>query len=149
MKLIRWTPMRNVTSFRDEMDTLLEDLYGRMTVPEDGHEGDWLPPLDMSEGESDVTVSLELPGMNKEDIKVSVKDDVLTVSGEKKQEKTDDDGENSCRIERSYGFFKRSVSLPAEVDAAKVKATFKDGILKVEMPRIEVKKPKEIPIQVS
>ncbi|MFH1312281.1 MAG: Hsp20/alpha crystallin family protein [Candidatus Eisenbacteria bacterium] len=148
MRLIRWTPMRNVVSFRDQMDSLLEDMYGRMTGPDDGHEGDWLPPMDMSEGEKDVTVSLELPGMNKEDIKVSVKDDVLTVSGEKKQEKTDD-GEDSCRIERSYGFFKRSVSLPAEVDAAKVKATFKDGVLKVEMPRIEAKKPKEIPIQVS
>jgi HSP20 family protein len=148
MTLIRWTPLRNVLNFRDEMDRLLEDVYGRMAAPADGHEGDWFPVMDMSEGKDDITASMELPGIKKEDIKVSVHDDVLTISGEKKQEQADE-GENARRVERSYGYFKRSVSLPAGVDPGKVKATFKEGVLKVTLPKLESKKPKEIPVQVS
>jgi HSP20 family protein len=148
MTLIRWRPLRNVMSFRDDMDRLLDEFYNRMTGPADGYEGDWFPPMDVSEGDNEVTASLELPGISREDIKVSVHNDVLTVSGEKKQERTDED-QNVRRVERNYGFFKRSVSLPAEVDATKVKATFKDGILKVTLPKLESKKPKEIEVQVS
>ena len=148
MTLIRWTPLRSVMSFRDDMDRLLDEFYGRVTGPGDGHEGDWLPPMDLTENENGVTASLELPGLNKDEIKVSVNDNVLTVSGEKKQEKTEDN-DNLCRVERSYGFFKRSVRLPSEVDAGKVKATFKDGILKVTLPKLESKKPREIEVQVS
>jgi HSP20 family protein len=148
MALIRWTPLRSVMSFRDDMDRLLDEFYGRVAAPADDQEGEWLPPMDVTENANDVTASLELPGMKRDEIKVSVHNDILTVSGEKRQEKTDGD-KNLRRVERTYGFFRRSISLPAEVDAAKVKATFKDGILKVTLPKLESKKPKEIEVQVS
>ena len=148
MALIRWTPLRSMMSFRDEMDRMLDDFYGRMSPSGESYEGDWLPAMDMRENDGEVLVSLELPGMSKSDIKVSVKNDVLSITGEKKAEKTDEK-ENVHRVERTYGYFKRSVALPVEVDSGKVKASFKDGVLKVTLPKVEAKKPKEIPIQVS
>jgi len=148
MAIIRWTPLRGMLSFRDEMDRLLDDLYGKMTPAGEAYEGDWMPVMDISETEDDVIAALELPGMDKNDIKVSVRDDLLTISGEKKQAKIDDK-ENVHRVERSYGCFKRSLALPCAVDSAKVKAAFKDGVLRVTLPKIEAKKPKEIPIQVT
>ena len=148
MALIRWTPLRSMMSFRDEMDRMLDEFYGRMSPSGESYEGDWLPAMDMRENDGEVLVSLELPGMSKSDIKVSVKNDVLSITGEKKAEKADEK-ENVHRVERTYGYFKRSVALPVEVDSGKVKASFKDGVLKVTLPKVEAKKPKEIPIQVS
>jgi HSP20 family protein len=147
MALIRWTPLRHMMSFRDEMDKVLDDFYGRMRPATETYEGDWLPAMDMKETDNEVTASIELPGLSRDDIKVSVKNDMLTVSGEKKE--TVDDKDNVHRVERSYGYFKRSIVLPAEVDSEKVKATFKDGVLKVTLPKTESKKIKEIPISVS
>jgi HSP20 family protein len=148
MKLIRWTPLRSMMSFRDEMDRLLDDYYGRMAPSGESYEGDWLPPMDMKETNDEVVTSLELPGLSKGDIKVSVKNDVLSVTGEKRAEKVEEK-ENVHRVERTYGYFRRSVVLPVEVDSEKVTATFKDGVLKITLPKVESKKPKEIPIQVS
>ncbi len=148
MALIRWTPLRSVMSFRDEMDRLLDDFYGRMAPSGEMYEGDWFPPMDLSENDGEVIACLEIPGLAKDDIKVSVQNDVLTISGEKKQEQTEEK-ENVHKVERTYGMFKRVLKLPAEVDHAKVKASYKDGVLKVRLPKVEAKKPKEIPIQVS
>jgi HSP20 family protein len=148
MALIRWTPFRSVMSLRDEMDKLLDDFYGRMAPSSETYEGDWLPAMDMKETDGEVVATIELPGLTKEDIKVSVKNDVLSVSGEKKQESTETAG-NVHRVERAYGYFKRSVRLPVEVDSAKVSASYKDGLLTVTMPKVEAKKAKEIPIKVS
>jgi HSP20 family protein len=148
MALIRWTPLRHMMSFRDEMDRVLDDFYGRMAPARETYEGDWLPAMDMKETDNEITASIELPGLSKDDIKVSVKNDVLTISGEKKQEKIEEK-DNVHRVERSYGYFKRSVTLPVEVDSEKVKAAFKDGILKITLPKTESKRIKEIPIQVS
>ena len=148
MALIRWTPLRGVMSFRDEMDRLLDEFYGRMTPAQEALEGDWCPVMDVADTNGDLTASVELPGLDRNDIKVSVQDDVLTVTGEKKQEKTETE-DNYRRSERSYGYFKRAIKLPSSVDAAKVTAAYKDGVLKVTMPKLESKKAKEIPIQVS
>jgi HSP20 family protein len=148
MALIRWTPLRSMMSFRDEMDKLLDDFYGRLTPSGEVHEGDWFPPMDLSENDEEVRACLEIPGLDKEDVKVSVQNDVLTISGEKKQEQTEEKG-NVHRVERTYGMFKRILRLPDEVDASKVKASYKDGVLTVNLPKVEAKKPKEIPIQVS
>jgi HSP20 family protein len=148
MAIIRWTPLRNMMSFRDEMDKLLDDFYGRLSPSAESYEGDWLPAMDMKETDNEIVACIELPGLSKGDIKVSVRNDVLSVSGEKKAEKSEQK-ENLHRVERSYGYFKRSVALPVEVDSEKVKATFKDGVLKITLPKVESRKPKEIPIQVS
>jgi HSP20 family protein len=148
MALIRWTPVRHMLSFRDEMDKLLNDFYGGAANARETYEGDWLPAMDIKESENDITAVIELPGLSKDEIKVSVKNDILTVSGEKKQEKVAEK-ENVHRVERSYGYFKRAITLPVEVDSAGVKANFKDGVLRVTLPKVESKKVKEIPIQVS
>ena len=148
MALIRWTPLRHMMSFRDEMDRVLDDFYGRMRPGSETYEGDWLPAMDMKETDNEMVASIELPGLSKDDIKVSVKNDMLTVSGEKRQEKVEDK-DNVHRVERSYGYFKRSLALPVEVDSEKVKAAFKDGVLKITLPKTESKKIKEIPISVS
>ncbi|HVP58289.1 MAG TPA: Hsp20/alpha crystallin family protein [bacterium] len=150
MALIRWTPIRGVMSFRDEMDRLLDEFYGRMSPSQsqESFEGDWCPVLDIAENENDVTAAIELPGLEKDDIKVSIEDDVLTVTGEKKQESTENT-KDYRKVERSYGYFKRSVKLPSSVEPGKVKAAYKDGVLRVTMPKLASKKPKEIAIQVS
>jgi len=148
MAIIRWTPFRSMLSLRDEMDRLLNEFYGRVVPTTETYQGDWYPAMDITETDNEVIATLELPGLKREDIKVSVNNDILTVSGEKKQEKTEEN-ENIHRVERTYGYFKRSVALPVEVDTNKVKAVYKDGVLKVTMPKLEEKKTKEIPVQVS
>lgn len=148
MAIIRWTPFRNVMAFRDEMDRLIDDFYGKQTPAGEIYEGDWCPNMDLKESDNEIRASIELPGLSKDDIKVSVQGDLLTVSGEKKTEVADSK-ENVHRIERSYGYFKRVVTLPTEVESDKVKAEFKDGVLKVTMPKVETKKTREIPVQVS
>lgn len=148
MAIVRWSPFRSILSLRDEMDRLLNEFYGSVLPSSESYEGDWYPAMDVSETNDEIIATLELPGMNREDIKVTVSDGVLTVSGEKKQEKIDE-SENRHRVERTYGYFKRSISLAADIDTSKVKATYKDGVLKVTMPKLEEKKTKEIPVQVS
>ena len=148
MAIIRWTPLRSMLSLRDEMDKLLDDVYGNVAPSGEAREGEWFPVMDLAETDDDVSASIELPGLKKEDINVSVHNDVLTITGEKKQEKSEKT-ENRRRIERSYGYFKRSVILPAEVDPEKVTASYSEGILKIVMPKVESKKPKQIPVQIS
>ena len=110
--------------------------------------GDWSPALDAMEDNDKYVVSLEVPGLKKEDINVSVHDGVLTVSGERKSEHDIKDA-TMHRTERYYGKFSRSVSLPAQVRADKVAATYKDGILTVQLPKAEEAKPKNIEVKVS
>ena len=107
-----------------------------------------MPATDLQETKDDVVVSVELPGMKKDEIKVTVQDNILTIRGEKKQEKEEKDT-NYHRIERSYGFFTRSFSLPTTVKADQIKAAYDNGVLRVELPKAEEVKPKEIPIAVS
>jgi HSP20 family protein len=105
----------------------------------------WSPPVDISESEDDLILRLEVPGMDKEDINITVSEGVLTVAGEKKIE-TEEKETCHCR-ERCYGSFSRSICLPFDVDADKVDATFKDGVLKITLPRAEAAKPKHIEIK--
>jgi HSP20 family protein len=144
MRLVRWTPFRDLMTLHEETGKMLDSFFERRG--EVGN-GDWVPAMDVSEREGEVVVKAEIPGMKKEDVKVSVKDDVLTISGEKKQEEHEE-GENWHRVERTYGCFKRVLSLPS-VDNSKVEATYRDGILEIRLPKKESAKPKEIPIKVS
>jgi HSP20 family protein len=129
----------------------LRDQFGRFfDIAFPGREnselwGDWSPALDAFEDKDKYIVSVELPGMKKEDISVSVHDGVLTVSGERKAEKDSKDG-LVHRTERYYGKFTRSVSLPATVHSEKVSAAYKDGVLTVEVPKAEEARPKTIPV---
>ena len=132
-------------ALRDEMDRVFDRSFGPVfRTP--GSFSRWAPALDVYQDKEQFTVVAELPGLKKEDIELALHDGVLTISGERKQEKK---GEEGYRNERFFGRFQRSVTLPTRVDGNKVKATYQDGILKVVLPKAEEAKPKQIEISVG
>jgi HSP20 family protein len=151
--LTRWEPFgglrrrRNLfgdlTDMQQEMNRLFDEFFGERRTGMS--EGQWIPAVDVSENESEMVLRAELPGMTNDDIEVNLQDNVLTLKGEKKQEKKEDK-ENFHRLERSYGSFTRSFSLPAGVKQEDIKATFKDGILEISLPKAEEEKPQKIAI---
>ena len=146
-ELTAWPSFDRLVNLRDEMNRLFE---GTLT-PFGGNAGlfgGWTPALDMYEDKDNVFVKLEVPGMKKEDIDISLHDGMLSVTGERKEEKEERKGE-SFRSERYFGRFHRTVTLPTQVNGDKVKATYKDGILTVELPKSEEAKPKQIQVNVS
>ena len=149
MTIMRWRPIRDIVSIQDEMNKLFDGFFGRKPQrwfePE---EGLWSPTVDVSETKDDIVFTAEIPGLKKEEIKLSVEDNVLTLSGEKKMEKEEKDA-NYHRLERSFGSFCRSFTLPTPVQPDKIKASYKEGVLKVTLPKTEEVKPKEIPINIS
>ncbi len=148
MAIVRWRPMRDLYNIQNDLDRFVNDFF--QNEPERGvrNGGVWSPAVDISETENALMMTAEIPGMKKEDISISINNNVLVLKGEKKKEKESKD-ENYHRIERSYGSFTRSFSLPTTVDANKVKASYKDGVLIVELSKKEEAKPKEISINVD
>lgn len=141
--LSTWDPFREMVSLRDELDRLFDSVFGRF--PRERGEIYWAPPLDIEEIGEAVVVRVELPGMNKEDIKISLSGDTLTISGERKQE-IEKKGKTYYRTERAYGKFQRTVTLPTEVEGDKAKATYRAGVLELVLPKSEKAKAKEISI---
>jgi HSP20 family protein len=130
---------------RGELDRLFDSSFApAFRAP--GSSSRWAPALDLYQDKDQFTVVAELPGLKKEDIELSLHDGVLTISGERKQEKK---GEEGYRSERFFGHFQRSITLPASVDGNKVKATYQDGILKIVLPKAEEAKPKQIEVSVG
>lgn len=149
MSLIRWRPTRDLLSIRDEMNRLFDNFFTGLPERRRGLlEGEWAPSVDVAETDNEVVVTAELPGVKQDDVDITITDDVLTLKGEKKEEKEVKE-KNYHRIERSYGSFQRSVSLPAGVQADKAKATYKDGVLHITVPKAEEAKPKQIKINVE
>ena len=153
-ELTTWKPFRELAPFRDfermrkEMDRFW-DSFLEGTMPKRGEDGtEWFPSLDLSETKSDFVVKAELPGIDLKDIDISLTDGMLTIRGEKEQEKEEKE-ENYHSIETSYGTFSRSVSLPRDVKNDKVSASYKDGVLRVVLPKSEEAKKKEIKIKVE
>jgi HSP20 family protein len=126
-------PFSGLTSFRREMDRLFDRFFEGESLDLPAF-GEWMPKVDVSEGKDHVTVKAEVPGIDAKDLDVSVHDEVLTIRGEKKDEK-EEKGEHSYRKERSYGSFARSIRLPAPVDATKADATFKDGVVTIKLAK--------------
>jgi len=143
MKLVPWRPFGEL-SVRDEFDRLFEDFWGRW--PQLRPEEEWTPALDVSETENEVRVLVELPGIDPKDIEVTVQGDVLTIKGERKQEK-EEKKENFHRVERYYGSFCRTLRLPAVAEVEKVTAGYKDGVLKLTVPKKEEAKTKKIEVK--
>ena len=141
MQLIRWNPYRSLISLPDEIERFFSD-FGLDTRASDTV---WSPSVDLAENDNSYEVKAEIPGMKREDIKVSYRDDVLMLTGEKKQEKENKD-KNYHRIERAYGRFERSFWLPKEVKADEIKAQYKNGVLSISIPKAEEVKPKEIEV---
>jgi|SRR5450432_2123748 HSP20 family protein len=154
MNLIRYQTPNSVmvpsldrwTSLRDGIDTLLESPFwsglGRHSQLFSG----WTPALDLYHDNDNIVAAVELPGMRKEDIEISLQDGTLTISGERKGETA---AEGAARTERFTGKFRRSVTLPTQVDVSKVNASYKDGILTVTLPKAEEAKPKHIQINLN
>lgn len=145
MAVVRWRPFHELNTLQREMNRIF-DTFMRGTEEDEEFSGTWRPDVDIKETADAIIMQAELPGMKKEDIKLTVRDNTLEISGEKKQEETKE-GENYHRVERVYGKFYRSFTLPSMVDASKINAVFKDGVLHVTLPKVEQAKPKEIEIK--
>ena len=146
-ELSNWPTFGRLSNLRDELDTLFElpfwSNFGRQTQLFSG----WTPALDLYKNNDNLIAVVELPGMRKEDIEISLHDGMLTIGGERKSETRE--GDKAERTERYIGKFRRSITLPTRVDANKVRATYKDGILTITLPKAEEAKPKQIHVNVS
>lgn len=141
------SPIEQLNVLREEINRLFEAPLSRLFSPTEFFRG-WLPPLDMREDKDNFIVSVELPGMKKEDIQVMVHEGVLTISGERKREYQVED-EGVYRSERYYGKFHRTVTLPKPIKEDQIKATYKDGVLTIILPKTEEAKPKQIEVSVD
>jgi HSP20 family protein len=147
MALAPWRPLGELSTLRREMDRLFECFFGEaLSLERPG--GTWEPRLDIAESKDMLTVKAELPGLEAEDLDVSVSGETLTIKGEKKQEREEKD-ERRHVVERSYGAFARTVRLPAPVIQDKITAGFKNGVLTISLPKTEEAKQKAIPINVG
>ncbi len=144
-ELANWSSLDRLASFRDEVNRLFDVSWPSR---DSGLFSGWSPALDVYDDRDAIIVMVELPGMKKEEISLTLHDGALTVSGERKQECEAKEGE-SFRSERYFGKFHRSVTLPAAVDPNKVSASYKDGILTVELAKAEEARPKQIDVSVS
>ena len=143
-----WRSFDRLANLRDEFNSLFEPPMWSNADRKAQLFSGWTPVLDLYQTNDDVVAVLELPGMRKEDIEISLQDGILTVSGERKDESATGDEKNG-RTERFVGKFRRSISLPTRVDTSKVNASYKDGILTVKLPKAEEVKPKQIQVNVD
>jgi len=139
--MVRWSPWRELEDMQRGLSRILDDTSFGTTET-----GQWAPAVDIRETDDALLVQAELPGIDKKDVKLEVKDSVLTISGERSYAK-DVKEENVHRIERSYGRFVRSFSLPSNVDTDRVDASMKNGILEIRLPKKESAKPKAITVK--
>lgn len=144
MALVRWDPSREVDSLQSEVNRLFDTFFGGAPANGRGLRR-WVPPMDLVETEDHLILRADLPGLDSEDVNIEVKDSVLTVSGERKaehEEKTD----GFYRVERAFGTFSRSMSLPNRIDADRITASFEKGVLEVRIPKPEERKPHRVEI---
>jgi len=146
MNLVKWNPWREMPTLHNRINRMFDDPFFSIDrlADEDGL-GMWNPAVDLYEKDDHLIIKAELPGINKDDIKVDLKDRVLTLSGERSYDNEVRE-ENYYRRERSFGKFQRAFTLPAEVDAEKIKAEFKDGVLQIEVPKPENQKAKRVAV---
>jgi HSP20 family protein len=145
-----WPSLNRWANLRDDLDTLLELPFLTGGARQAQLFTGWTPALDLYQNNDNVVAIVELPGMRKEDIEISLQDGILTIGGERKSETGENgNGENAARTERFTGKFRRSITLPTRVDGNKVNATYKDGLLTVTLPKAEEAKPKQIQVNVS
>jgi HSP20 family protein len=145
MAVVRWDPFRDLGLLQDRMNRLFDDAGRGWRNDEPAATTSWSPSVDIFETEGEIVVKAELPGMDRKDITLHLEKNVLSIRGERKFEKETKD-ENYHRIERSYGNFSRSFSIPATVDEEQIRADYKDGVLKIILPKKEQAKPKQIKI---
>jgi len=152
MAIVRWEPFRDLMTVQDRMNRIFDEAFrgaGRTAGEEDwALGGAWAPAVDIYEHEGNLVLKAELPGIDPKDVDVRVENNVLTLHGERKFE-SEVKREQYHRVERAYGTFSRSFTMPSVVDTEKIKAEFKDGVLRVTLPQREEAKPKQISIAVT
>ena len=137
-----------MNDLRTLQSRFFEPFFSRFNFADDElRTGTWAPPVDVAEEPEKILVRVEVPGMNEKDLRIHYEDGLLTISGEREFEQKD--SRNYHRIERSYGSFARTFSLPRNVDANKISAAYKNGVLEIEIPKPEEAKPKQIAINVN
>jgi HSP20 family protein len=141
MALVRWEPMRELTSLQGEMNRLFNTFF----EDNGGSTRRWAPAMDLADAGDHLVLKADLPGLSEDDVRIEVHDRLLTVSGERKAEH-DEKREGYYRMERAYGSFSRSVTLPDGVDADKIDASFDKGVLEVRIPKPEERKPHRVEI---
>lgn len=147
MAITRFDPFRELAQMQDRINRIFSDSY--RGSDDMLNRGDWLPPVDIYQnGEHEIVLKAELPGVKREDIELKVENNTLTLRGERKREQ-EVQQENYHRVERFYGSFSRSFSLPSTVNTEAVSAEFKDGVLTVKLPAREEAKPRQIQVKVS
>jgi HSP20 family protein len=147
MNVIRWDPYREMTSLADRVNRAF-GVPTAQTRDEEISLGAWVPPVDIVEEKDKITLTAELPGFQADQVEVQMEGGVLTLKGERKLEE-EKEGRNFHRVERSYGQFVRSFTLPNNVDRDAIKASFADGLLHIELPKREEAKPRQIRIEAS
>jgi HSP20 family protein len=150
MALVRWEPVRELTSLQTEMNRLFNTFFE--TPSGGGGNGGalrrWLPPMDLVETDDHFVLRADLPGLSEDDVSIELEDSVLTVAGDRKAEH-EDKREGFYRVERSFGQFRRSLTLPDGVDADGISAAFDKGVLEVRIPKPEQRMPRKVAIQVG
>jgi HSP20 family protein len=146
--LTRWDPFREFSTLQDRMNRLFQDSFGHEAREEALTTTSFAPPVDVYEDEHKITLKIEVPGIDEKDIDVRVENNTLTVHGERKFEKEEKE-ENYRRVERQYGSFTRSFTLPSTVDADKVSADYDKGVLKIHLAKKAEAKPKQIKVNIG
>jgi HSP20 family protein len=148
MAIVRWDPFRELNAVQERVNRLLGDVY-RAADDDVMRRGAWAPPVDIYDaGNHELVIKAELPDMKRDDIEITVENNTLTLRGEKKMD-SEIKEEHCHRIERAYGSFSRSFSLPTTVDTSKVSADYKNGVLTIKLPVREEAKPKQIQVHVQ
>ena len=148
MELVRWEPFEGLNKIQFRINDLFDETFGRSRAYPTSTAGVWVPPVDILESKDSYLICAELPGMKKEDFNLEVNDSTLTLSGERKAEEPAD-GVEYHRVERVAGKFSRSFYLPQTVKQDGIKATYRDGILEVHVPKAEEAKPRQIAVSVN
>jgi HSP20 family protein len=151
MALIRWEPVRELHTMQNEMNRLFNTFFDSPT-PSNGRSKAvarrWIPAMDVVETDGHYVLRADLPGLSEDDVKIEVEDNVLTIKGERKSE-DEHKGDGYYRVERSFGSFSRSVTLPEGVDADSIEANFDNGVLEVQIPKPEQPKPRKVQISLG
>lgn len=148
MALVRWDPARELDALQGDMNRLFDSFFGRREGAVANGYGSrrWIPPMDLVETEDNLVLRADLPGVDRDDINIEVKEGILTISGERKAQH-EEKREGFHRVERSFGRFSRSLELPKGVEADNIEADFERGVLEVRMPKPAERKPTRIEIQ--
>jgi HSP20 family protein len=147
----RWEPFRNLSDIQGEMNRLFETFAGRPAVGTMASGRTWMPPVDMSETADDLVLTVEVPGISDKDVAVSITGDLLSIKGERRWEQGEKETKDHTvlHVERVYGQFERMIQLPFPVQGDKVKATYRDGVLEVRLPKAEEVKPRTIKVDIQ